>query len=77
MWRKGNPFAESVGMQTGTTTVGSSVGIHQKIKNVSSFDPVISSGNTSKGPQNTNLKEYKHPYVHHSIIYNHQDTEAA
>ena len=27
--------------------------------------------------QNTNLKEHKHPYVYCSIIYNHQDIEAA
>ena len=26
---------------------------------------------------NTNLKEHKHPYVHCSITYNHQDMEAA
>ena len=35
------------------------------------------SGNISEGTQNTNLKEYKHPYVHCSVIYNHQDMEAA
>ena len=27
--------------------------------------------------QNTVSKEHKHPYVHHSVIYNHQDMEAA
>ena len=27
--------------------------------------------------QNTNLKEHKHPYVRCSVIYNHQDMEAA
>ena len=31
----------------------------------------------SKGTQNTNLKEHKHPYVHCSIIYDNQDLEAA
>ena len=35
------------------------------------------SGNLSKEPQNTNSKEYMHPYVHYSIIYNSQDLEAA
>ena len=30
-----------------------------------------------KKPQNTNLKEYMHPYVHCSVIYNSQDLEAA
>ena len=39
------------------------------------FDPT--SWTISKGTQNTNLKEHKHPYVHCSIIYNHQDMEAA
>ena len=35
------------------------------------------SGNTSKGTQNTNSKGHKHPYVHCSIIYYGQDMEAA
>ena len=34
-------------------------------------------GNISEGTQNINLKEQKQPYVHCSIIYNHQDKEAA
>ena len=29
-----------------------------------------------KKPENTTLKEYTHPYVHCSIIYNSQDLEA-
>lgn len=29
-----------------------------------------------KNPQNTNLKDYMHPYIHYSIIYSHQATEA-
>ena len=37
MWRKGNPFALLVGMQTGMTTVENSVEIPQKIKNGSAF----------------------------------------
>ena len=40
------------------------------------FDPAIP-GDISKGIQNTNSKEHKHPYVHCSIIYNHQDMEVA
>ena len=35
------------------------------------------SGNLSKETRNTNLKEHKHPYVHCSIIYNHQGIVAA
>ena len=77
MWRKGVPQALLVGMQTGTATVESSVEILQKIKNGSAFwssDP--NPGNISEETQNTNLKEHKHPYVHCSVIYNHQDMEA-
>ena len=56
----------------------SSVEVHQKVKNGSAFWPSNpTSGNISEGTQNTNLKEHKHPYVHCSIIYNHQYIEAA
>ena len=41
VWRKGNPFALLVGMQTGTATVESSMEIPQKIKNRSTFSPAI------------------------------------
>ena len=34
------------------------------------------SGNISEETQNTNSKEYMHPYVHCSVIYNPQDLEA-
>ena len=78
MWGKGNPFAVVVGMQTGTVTVESSIEIPQKIKNGSAFDPAIPLlGIYLKEPQNTNLKEHKHLYVHCSVIYNCQDMEAA
>ena len=75
---KGNPSALLVKMQIGVATVESSMEIPQKLKNESAFwlsDPT--SGNISEGTQNTNLKEHKHPCVHCSIIYSHQDTEAA
>ena len=65
-------------MQMGAATVESSMEISQKIKNGSVFltsNPT--SGNISEGTQNTNSKEHKHSYVHCSIIYNHQDMEAA
>ena len=59
-------------------TVESSMEIPQKIKNGSAFQPSDpTSGNISKGTQNTNSKEHKHTDVHWSVIYNHQDTEAA
>ena len=52
--------------------------IHQKLKNGPAFWRSDStSGNTSEGTKNTNLKEHKHPCVHCSIIYNCQDMEAA
>ena len=65
-------------MQTGAATVESSMELPQKIKNGFAFwsrDPT--SWNISKGTQNTNLKEHKHPYIYCSIIYNLQDMEAA
>ena len=62
MWRKGNPFALLVEMQIGTATVESSMRLPQKIKNGSAFWPSNpTSGYVSKGTQNTNLKEHKHP----------------
>ena len=78
MRRKGNTFALLVGMQTGEATVESSVEIPQKIKNGSAFwlsDPT--SGNISKGTQNTNSKKRKCPYVHFSVLDNCQDIDAA
>ena len=56
----------------------SSMEILQKIKNGSAFQPSYpTSGNISEGTQNSNSKEHKPPYVHCSVIYNHQDKEAA
>ena len=78
MWIKGNPHALLVGMQIGATTVESTMDNSQKIKNGTVFWPSIpTSGNISKGTQNTDSKEHTHPYVHYSIIYNCQDMEAA
>ena len=41
MWRKGNPSALLVGMQTGAATVENSKEFPQKIKIELPFDPVI------------------------------------
>ena len=41
MWRKGNPCALLVGMQTGAATVESSMEIPQKLKMDLPFDPAI------------------------------------
>ena len=42
-----------------------------------SVSSYVYTGNISEGTQNINLEEHKYPYVHCSIIYNHQDMEAA
>ena len=69
MWRKGNPFALLVGMQTGTTTVESSMEIPQKFKNGSVLlSSNSTSVNLSKETQNINSKEHKYPYVHCSLL---------
>ena len=66
------------GKQFGAVTVESSMEILQKIKNGTALWPSnFTSRNLSEETQNTNLKEHKHLYVHCSIIYNHQDLEAA
>ena len=78
MWRKRNSFALLMGMQTGVTTVESSMEKPPKIKHGSPFWPNgLTSGNIFKGTQNTNCKECKHLYVHCSVIYNCQDMEVA
>ena len=41
------------------------------------YDPEISVLGISEEIQNTNTKEYMNPYIHCSVIYNHQDVEAA
>ena len=41
MWRKGNPSALLVGMQTGEATVENSMEVSQKTKNGMPFDPAI------------------------------------
>ena len=55
---KGDPHALLVGMQTGATTMESSMEIPQKIKNASAFlpsDPTFENLSEKK-PQNTNSK---------------------
>ena len=75
---KGKPFALPVGMQISADTVESSMEIPQKNKNGSAFWPSNPTfRNISEGTQNMNSKEHKHPHVHCSVIYTHQDMEAA
>ena len=62
MWRKGNPFALLVGMQSGAATVESSMEISEKIRNGSAFwssDPT--SGNISEGIQTLIWKNISTP----------------
>ena len=62
----------------GAATVENSTEVPQKMKNGMVFWPNNStSGYTSQETQNTNLREYMHPYVHCNIIYNSQAMEAA
>ena len=64
-------------MQTGVASVESSMEFPQKTKNGTAFWPSDSTtGNISKGTQNTNPNEYIHRYVHCGFIYNTQDLEA-
>ena len=66
-----------VGMQISAATVKNSLQGPQKIKNETALWPSdATSGNIFKETQNTNLKEYRHPYIYYSVMYNSQDTEA-
>ena len=77
MWRKGNPGA-LLGMQIVEATLADSMAFPRKSKNGSALGPSDSiSGDLSEETQNTNLKEYMHPCVHCSIIYNSHDLKAA
>ena len=75
---KGKPFCTAGGNADWPSHSGKQHEDTWKIKNRSAFWPSNpTSGNISKGTQNTNSKEHKHPCVHCSIIYNRQDLEAA
>ena len=78
MQRKGNPTALLVGMQTGAATVENSTKFLLKTKNRTTFWPSNSiDGNIPAVSQNINSKEFMHPYVYSSTIYNNQDLEIA
>ena len=74
-WSRGNkPLCTTVGIRTGAATKESSVKLPPK----KPYDPeILLLGNLSKETWNNHLKEYRHPYVHCSVIYNSQDMEAA
>ena len=64
-------------MQTGAASVETRIEVSQTNKSGFALRPRdFTSGNISEETQNTNLKEYMHPYDHCSIIYNCQDMEA-
>ena len=67
-----------VGIKTGVATVENSMEVPQKLKDGTALWPSDSTfGYISEETQRTNSKEYMHPYVHCSVIYNSQDMEAA
>ena len=67
-----------MGIEIGAASVESSIELLQKIKNITALWPSnFTSGNISKETGNTNLKEYMHPCVLCSIIYNCQGLEVA
>ena len=77
MQRKGNPSALLVGIETGAATVENSMELPQKKKKkwTCLFTQQFHFWNTAKESQNNSSKEYTHPYVHSSVIYNSQDLE--
>ena len=73
MWRKGNPYALLVGMETGTVIRKNSMEVLHKIKNVNTI--YTTSGYTYEGNKISISKGYMHTHVHCSIIQNSQDME--
>ena len=58
MWRKENPCALLVGMDFGAATVDNSMEVPQKMKNKTTFDPVIPLLVFALENENTNSKRY-------------------
>ena len=78
MWRKGNPRALLVGMQTGAAAVENSMEDAPKPKNRTTLGSSNSApGYLSTEIENTNSKRYMHLYVSCRIIYNSQGMEAS
>ena len=76
LWRKGNPHTLFLGIETDAATVENSREGTKIFKNETALK--LSDSNLGYIPdeiQNTNLKEYMHPYAHFSIIYNSQVME--
>ena len=65
-----------MGLQIDTATVEGSMELPQKITNGTAlWSMILLLGIYPKKTWNTNSKEYMHPYVHCSVIYNCQDLE--
>ena len=78
LWRKGNPPALLVGMETGTASLENGVEVPQKIKNRTTLRPSnCTTGYLSKGYKNADLKGHMHPNVYCSTINNSQIMERA
>ena len=74
MWRKGNPLALLVGVQTGAAALENRVEVLQKIKNRSTLRPSNSTTrNLSKGYRNADSKGHMDPNVYGSAINNNQN----
>ena len=64
MWKKENPSALLVEMQTGVAIVKNSMKFPQKTKNGTAFDPVILLlGIYPKNPESPNPESFKRTYV--------------
>ena len=71
MWRKKNPRALLVGMQTGAAALGNSVEGPPKIKNRTTMQSNNSTAEyLPKGKENTNSKRHMYASVYCSIVYN-------
>ena len=72
IWRKGNPLALLVGMQSGAVTLENSMEVPQKLKTKLPYHPAIALLNIylPKGYKSTDLKGYVHRDVYHNNINN-------
>ena len=78
-WRKGNPSALLLGMQTGVALRKAVCSYLKNLKVELPFDPAIPLlgiyPKILKTPIQKNI--HLHPYVHSSVIYNSQDLKTA
>ena len=73
MWRKGNPLALLVRMQTGAVALENSVEVPQKIKNRTTLKPSnTTTRNLSKGYRSADSQGHMYPNVYSSAFNNSQ-----